>query len=570
MRLPGDFFTDFLPAGIPLDVGRPANPLMLARPRPARAADRWRSSTGVRPGLHVRSKCSWRFGILMKNGGPPASKGLHGIGEAVKRFRLQCRKGSMAGHKHQINATLQFLGGAGTVTGSKYLIRFAGRQVLLDCGLFQGLKKLRLRNWREPPFHPPDVDAVVLSHAHIDHSGYLPVMARRGFRGPVFCTPATQSLLGIMLPDSAHIQEEEAEYANRKRFSKHHPAKPLYTHTDVQQVLQLLNPQMYGEYFGAADGIQAKFRRAGHILGSAIIELRIGKGKPLTLVFSGDLGRWGRPMIRDPELTPHADVLLVESTYGDRTHPDNNPSDKLTHVVNDAAERGGVLLIPAFAVGRTQELIWRLRTLEEAGLVPRLPVYIDSPMATDVTEIFCKHPEEHDLDMELLMDEKRCPLCCKPYVFTRTKEESKALNRVSGPAIIIAASGMATAGRIVHHLKHRLPDKRTTVLLAGFQAAGTRGRALQQGAATLRMHGQDVPVRAKVETLDGLSAHADRREILRWLRGFVEPPQQTYIVHGEAEAADVLQETIATELGWDAVVARDLQTVSLHPDAARR
>jgi metallo-beta-lactamase family protein len=461
------------------------------------------------------------------------------------------------------NATLQFLGGAGTVTGSKYLIRSGGRQVLVDCGLFQGLKELRLRNWREPPFQPSDIDAVVLSHAHIDHSGYLPLMVRRGFRGPVFCTPATRSLLRIMLPDAAHIQEEEAAYANRKGFSKHHPAEPLYTGRDAQNALKLLKPHTYGEVFAATDGVEVKFRRAGHILGSATIELRLGQDDPLTLVFSGDLGRWGRPMIRDPELVPAADVLLVESTYGNRTHSEGNPSDGLARVVNQAAERSGALLIPAFAVGRTQELIWRLRELEEASLVPRLPVYIDSPMATDATEIFCQHPEDHDIDMKLLMDEHRCPLCCKPYTFTRTPDESKALNHVSGAAIIIAASGMATAGRIVHHLKQRLPDKRTTVLLVGFQAAGTRGRSLQDGAKFLRMHGLEVPVRASIETIDGLSAHADRLEIMRWLKGFIEPPRQTYIVHGEPNAADMLQETIATELRWNAKVAKDLQVVDL-------
>ena len=466
-------------------------------------------------------------------------------------------------HDGKLSATLQFLGGAGTVTGSKYLIQAGGQKVLLDCGLFQGLKELRLRNRREPLFQPSEIDAVVLSHAHIDHSGYLPLLARRGFRGPVFCTPATQSLLRIMLPDAARIQEEEAAYANRKGFSKHHPAEPLYTGRDAKNALKLLKPQRYGESFVATDDIQVTLRRAGHILGSATVELRIGDGRPTTVVFSGDLGRWGRPMIRDPELVLDADVLLVESTYGNRTHPDGNPSDGLARVVNDAAERGGALLIPAFAVGRTQELIWRLRELEEAHLVPRLPVYIDSPMATDVTDIFCQHPEDHDIDMKLLMDEQRCPLCCKPYTFTRTPEESKALNHIKGPAIIIAASGMATAGRIVHHLKHRVLSNNTTVLLVGFQAAGTRGRSLQDGAKFLRIHGHDVPVRAKVETIDGLSAHADRLEILRWLRGFVEPPRQTFIVHGEPTAADMLQETISAELRWSTALARDLQTVSL-------
>ena len=462
-----------------------------------------------------------------------------------------------------MKATLQFLGGAGTVTGSKYLIRVGERQLLLDCGLFQGLKELRLRNWREPPFESSKIDAVVLSHAHIDHSGYLPLLVKRSFRGPVHCTPATQSLLKIMLPDSAHLQEEEAAYANRKGFSKHRPAKPLYDGGDAAKALTLLSPHAYGEPFEVTEGVQATFRRAGHILGSATIELNIDHEKSLTLVFSGDLGRWGRPMIRDPELVPDADVLLVESTYGNRIHADGDPSEEFARVVNQAAERGGALLIPAFAVGRTQELIWRLRKLEEAGKVPRLPVYIDSPMAIDATQIFCQHPEDHDIDMKLLMDEHRCPLCCKPYTFTRTADESKALNEVKGPFIIISASGMATGGRIVHHLKQRLPDERTTVLLVGFQAAGTRGRALQDGAKFLRMHGQEVPVRAHVETISGLSAHADQNEILRWLRGFAKPPRQVFIVHGESASSSALQDIIKKQLSWHAEIAKDLQVIPL-------
>lgn len=458
--------------------------------------------------------------------------------------------------------TLQFLGAAGTVTGSKHLLKVGGKQVLLDCGLFQGLKELRLRNRSEPSFRPSDIDAVVLSHAHIDHSGYLPLLVRKGFRGPIYCTPGTRSLLKIMLPDAAHIQEEEAAYANRKGFSKHRPAEPLYVLRDAQDSLKLLESHMYGDSFQVTSDITALFRRAGHILGSASVELKIGSSNPVTLVFSGDLGRGGRPMIRDPELVRHADVLLVESTYGDRTHPNVNSSNQLEQVVNDAANRGGALLVPAFAVGRTQELIWRLRELEEAGRIPRLPIYIDSPMATDATEIFCQHPEDHDIDMKLLMDEHRCPLCCKPYTFTRTPEESKGLNHIKGPLIIVAASGMATAGRIVHHLKQRVSDPRTTVLLVGFQAAGTRGRSLQHGAKSLRLHGQDVPVRAHVATIDGLSGHADQGEILRWLRGFHEAPMNTYIVHGEPAAAQSFAERVKTQLGWNIHVARDNQVVA--------
>ena len=459
--------------------------------------------------------------------------------------------------------TLQFLGAAGTLTGSKHLIRAGGRQILLDCGLFQGLKELRLRNWREPPLAADQLDAVLLSHAHIDHSGYLPLLARRGYRGPIYCTPATRSLLRLMLLDSAHIQEEEAAYANRKGFSKHHPAEPLYRSRDAHRALKLLKPRLYGEPFAVTGDVTATFRHAGHILGSATVELKLGGADPLTLVFSGDLGRWQRPVIRDPEPVRSADVLLLESTYGNRDHPNTDPSEELARVVNDAARRGGALLIPAFAVGRTQELIWRLRALETAGRVPQLPTYIDSPMAADATEIYCRHSEEHDLDMQALTDADRCPLFSPAYTFTRTPQESKALNGIAGPLIIIAASGMATAGRIVHHLKQRLPDPKTTVLLVGFQAAGTRGRSLLDGAKFVRMHGQDVLVRAAVETIDGLSAHADRGEILRWLGGFEKPPRMTYLVHGEPQAATALEQLIRTDLGWNVAVAADQQTVAL-------
>lgn len=459
--------------------------------------------------------------------------------------------------------TLQFLGAAGTVTGSKHLVKAGGKQVLLDCGLFQGLKELRVRNWKEPSFRPSDIDAVVLSHAHIDHSGYLPLLVKRGFGGKVYCTRATESLLKIMLPDAAHIQEEEAAYANRKGFSKHRPAEPLYTIRDAQNALTLLDSRMYGDSFPVTAGITAKLRRAGHILGSATIELQIGESNPITLVFSGDLGRGGRPMLRDPELVARADILVIESTYGNRDHPSGDSSEQLARVINAAVERGGAILVPAFAVERTQELIWRLRELEEAGRVPRLPVYIDSPMATDATEIFCRHPEDHDIEMKLLMDEHRCPLCCKPYTFTRSPDESKALNNINGPVIIIAASGMATAGRIVHHLKQRVSDPQTTVLLVGFQAAGTRGRMLQDGVKFLRMHGRDFPVRAHIATIDGLSGHADRSEIIQWLGGFKIPPNKTYLVHGEPLAAETLASYIRTKLNWNAVVARDGQIVSL-------
>lgn len=467
--------------------------------------------------------------------------------------------------------TLQFLGAAGTVTGSKYLLRANGQQVLIDCGLFQGPKKLRNRNRSECPFEPSKIDAVVLTHAHIDHCGYLPLLTKRGFQGSVFCTPATKSLLNILLPDSAHLQEEEAAFLNRRnKRTGGALAEPLYTGNDAQQTLKLVTTQTYDQTFRVADGVTAHFRRAGHILGSANIEFTIGKETPIKLAVSGDLGRWGRPMIRDPEFITSADVLLVESTYGNRLHPSGDSNETLARVINESVARGGALLIPSFAVGRTQEIIWRIRELENAKAIPKLPVYIDSPMATSATDIFCDHPEDHDIDMKLLMDEHRCPLCCKKYEFTKTPQESKALNNIKGPVIIIAASGMATGGRIVHHLKHRLPSAKTTVLLVGFQAFGTRGRMLQDGNEKIRIYGQDVEVNATIETLHGLSAHADQSELLRWLKGFESPPRQTYIVHGEADAANTLAKILGDDWDWEVNVAEDGAVVNLTELAARR
>lgn len=459
-------------------------------------------------------------------------------------------------------ATLQFLGAAGTVTGSRHLVQVDGGRVLLDCGLFQGPKELRLRNWSQPPFNPKDIEAVLLSHAHIDHSGGLPLLVREGFRGPIFCTRGTADLLRVLLLDAAHLQEEEAATANRYGYAKHKPALPLYTTDDAEKALRRIEARPYGERFAVTKELGAMFRRAGHILGSASIELQIGNPDPFRLVFSGDLGRWDRPILHDPEMVPQADVLLLESTYGDRVHPPK-PEEGLARIVKEAVERGGALLVPAFAVGRTQELIWMLRQLEEVKLIPSLPVYIDSPMAINVADIYCRHPEDHNLDMKLMMDEERCPLCCKQYHLARTPDESKALNGLEGPLIIISASGMATGGRILHHLKLRLPNPHTTVLLVGFQAGGTRGRALQEGAKTVRIHGQNIPVRAKVETLDGLSAHADREEIRRWMSGFEKPPRQTFLVHGEPEPAQYLAEVLQTRMQWKVSVAQDGETVRL-------
>ncbi len=456
--------------------------------------------------------------------------------------------------------TITFLGAAGTVTGSKHLLGVGGRRILLDCGLFQGLKALRLRNWQPLPFDATRLDAVVLSHAHLDHCGALPLLVRQGFRGPIYCTAATKDLTAVILLDAAHLQEEEAAIANRHGYSKHRPALPLYATADAHAALGRLEVREYGTPFSVTENVTALFRRAGHILGAATVELDLGDRT--RLVFSGDLGRWDRPIIRDPELVPEADVLLVESTYGDRLHsPD--PEAALASVVRAAAARGGALIVPAFAVGRAQDLVWALRALEEAQAIPTLPVFVDSPMAIDVTDIYGRHPEDHDLDMKLLLDAKRRPLETTEYRLVHTAAESKALNDRKGPMIIISASGMATGGRVIHHLEARLPDDRTTVLLPGFQAAGTRGRALRDGAREIRIHGQAVPVRATVVALDGFSAHADRDEILRWLAGFRRPPRQVHVVHGEPQPADSLAATIRARFGWDASVAEDRATIAL-------
>lgn len=459
-----------------------------------------------------------------------------------------------------MSTTIRFLGAAGTVTGSMHLVTVNERRVLLDCGLFQGLKDLRLRNWREPPFDPKAIDAVVISHAHIDHTGSLPLLVRHGYRGPIYCTPATADLLGVLLPDSAHLQEEEADRANRYGYTKHAPALPLYTAADADRALGQLERTGYERPFAVAGDVTVTYRTAGHILGAATVDLRAGDGQ--RIVFSGDLGRYDRPILPDPEPVPEADVLLLESTYGDRQHP-TGTEDDLARVVNETAERGGALLIPAFVVDRTQEVLWLLQHLEEQRRIPVLPVFVDSPSATAVTEIYHRHVEEEDGEMRRRMQDGEDPLKPGRIVFCHSVEESKKLNDMRGPVIIVSASGMATGGRILHHLQHRLPDPRTTVLLVGFQAAGTRGRSLQDGAKTLKMFGEQVPVRAHVEMVNGLSAHADQSELLRWLGGFTRAPRTTYLVHGEPEAAQALALAITKRYGWAVRVAQDGEQVDV-------
>ena len=459
-----------------------------------------------------------------------------------------------------MSATLTFLGAAGTVTGSQHLLEDGSRRILMDCGLFQGLKQLRERNWATPRANAATLDAVLLSHAHIDHSGYLPRLSRAGFDGPVFCTGGTADLLAVMLPDAAHLQEEEAEWNNRHGVSKHDPALPLFTTEDADRVLARLKRIPFDTPFSPAPEVEARFVNSGHILGAGLIECRIG-GR--LVVYSGDLGRYGVPIMRDPDPVPAADVLLVESTYGDRLHTADDHSDKLAEAVSRAAKLKGWLLIPAFAVGRAQEVLYDLRELERARRVPALPVYLDSPMAIQATAIYASHPEEHDRELKEVTDAGQRPFATQRISLCRTVEASKRLNDTSGPGIIIAGSGMATGGRILHHLRRLLPETTTTVLFVGYQAAGTRGRLLRDGASTIKMLGQVVPVRAQIMASDAYSAHADRAEILRWLRGFTRPPTMTYIVHGEPRAAAALKDAIGQELRWPATVAEDGQRVTL-------
>ncbi|HXJ83377.1 MAG TPA: MBL fold metallo-hydrolase [Candidatus Methylomirabilis sp.] len=459
-----------------------------------------------------------------------------------------------------MSPALTFLGAAGTVTGSQHLLEDGARRLIMDCGLFQGLKELRLRNWAPPRIDPTALDAVLLSHAHIDHSGALPRLVRGGFRGPINCTPGTADLLRVMLPDAAHLQEEEADFNNRHGTSKHDPALPLFTADDAERALAQVKTVNFDESFAPAPGIEARFTASGHILGAALIQCRIG-GR--LVVFTGDLGRYGVPIMRDPEPVPEADVLLVESTYGDRLHPPDDHAETLAEAVGRAAATRGWLLIPAFAVGRAQEILYDLRRLEEAHRIPPLPVYLDSPMAIQATGIYATHPEEHDDALREAGKGGKRPFATRRIAVCKSVEDSKRLNAAAGPGIIIAGSGMATGGRILHHLRRLLPDEATTVVFVGYQAVGTRGRLLRDGARTLKMFGEAVPVRARIMASDAYSAHADQGEILRWLRGFERPPTMTYVVHGEPPAARALRDVIARDLDWPVAVAEDGRRVVL-------
>ena len=467
--------------------------------------------------------------------------------------------------------SVTFFGAARTVTGSKYLVESNGARVMVDAGLFQGLKELRVRNWQDLPFPASSIDAIVLTHAHLDHCGYLPRLVAQGFRGRVFCTQGTQDLCRIVLADAGRLQEEDAAYANRHQFSKHKPALPLYTEVDAQRAISQLQPCGYDRPMPVASGIEVDFINAGHLLGSSYVRMRID-GR--TILFGGDLGRFGRPVLPDPTMVSAADYLLVESTYGNRVHEKDDDGARLAEIVNDTFKRGGKLIIPAFAIGRVEELCYWLKRLEAERRIPVLPVFVDSPMAAAALARYTERvheldpelrPEEHDdraphdaaapdppeiRRRHAMQEREMCVFCTERFRVVGSAEESKQLTASRVPAIVISASGMAEGGRVLHHLKAALPHDRNTVLFAGYQGAGTRGRRLVDGEKSVKIHGEWVPVAARIERIDSMSAHADADEILRWLHGFAAPPRRTFIVHGEPDAQAALGERIDRELRW--------------------
>jgi len=444
---------------------------------------------------------------------------------------------------------ITFLGAAGTVTGSKYLLDTGRHKILVDCGLFQGFKPLRLRNWAKLPLDIQSLDAVVLTHAHLDHSGYLPLLVKNGFRGKIYCTRATRELCGIMLPDAGHLEERAAEDANRHGYSKHHPALPLFTEEDARRALTHLRPIDFDTPHDFGAGLTLTYNTAGHILGAAMARFRF---EEKAVLFSGDLGRPNDPVMKTPAPIGDIDWLVVESTYGNRSHPKTDPQEALAEIIHSTAAKGGTVVVPAFTVGRAQLLLYHLYHLKKDRRIPDLPIYLDSPMAIDAGDIFRAHPADHRLSAT------EAKAMCAVARQTPTSDESKAIDRSSMPSVILSASGMATGGRVLHHLKAFAPDPRSTILFTGFQAGGTRGAAMVAGAQSIKIFGQYIPVKARVQNLEMLSAHADADELLAWLQTALQtasrPPKTVYITHGEPEASDALRKRIADELHWKAHV----------------
>jgi metallo-beta-lactamase family protein len=465
--------------------------------------------------------------------------------------------------------SLTFLGAARTVTGSKHLLRHGDRQLLVDCGLFQGLKSLRERNWQALPIKSREIDGVVLTHAHLDHVGYLPRLVGQGFNRRVFCTPATAELAKVVMLDAAHLQEEDAERANRKKYTRHNPARPLFTVADAERAIALLQPLGYHRPMPVVPGFSAEFINAGHLLGSGYVRV-VHEESGKTILFGGDLGRYSRPVLPDPEPVAEADYLLVESTYGDRIHEPDDEGEALATIINETSERGGKVVIPAFALGRIEEVLYWIGRLEDEKKIPSLPVYVDSPMASTVLATYRNRLNELDTEIARAAANQRdrngrrlCAFCTDNLKVISSIAESRAVQESSAPSIVISSSGMATGGRVLHHLVHALPDARNTVLFVGYQSAGTRGRQLRDGAKVVKIHWQEIPVRAQIAAIDSMSAHADANEILRWLGGFSRPPATTFLVHGEPEPMDTLKRRIEQELGWRVHTPVHQETVGL-------
>ena len=450
---------------------------------------------------------------------------------------------------------LTFLGATQTVTGSKYLIETANHKILIDCGLFQGYKELRLRNWAKLPINPSEIDAVILTHAHIDHSGYLPLLIKNGFRGKIYSTSPTYELCSLLLPDSGYLHEEDARRANKYGYSKHHPALPLYTEEDGKKALGYFATEDFGTEIELDDGLKFKFKRAGHILGAACVKIE-QNGK--SIFFTGDLGRLNDPIMKEPESLEAADYIVTESTYGNREHGDEDPIDEMSEVINSTLSKGGTVLIPSFAVGRAQNILYYINRLKRTNRISSdIPVYLDSPMAIDATDIFNKYHNEHRLSKQETRE------ICGSAIFTRTADESKEIDNSTMPSIIISASGMATGGRVLHHLKRIAPDMKNAILFAGYQAGGTRGDRMVKGEKLIKIHGKMIPINARVENLDNMSAHADYDEIMSYFSNIKEKPKKVFVTHGEYEAANFLKKRLSKTYGWDCTAPDYLDSVEL-------
>ncbi|WP_026954763.1 MBL fold metallo-hydrolase RNA specificity domain-containing protein [Algoriphagus vanfongensis] len=462
-----------------------------------------------------------------------------------------------------MDVTVKFLGGAGSVTGSKYLIDLGEFEFLVDCGLFQGPRDLRERNWDKFPMPLQDMEAIIITHAHLDHIGYLPRLVRQGFSGPIYCTEPTAELAKILLLDSAKLQEEEAEYARKKGYSRHSDPQPLYTIEDAEAVFPLLVPQPFEEPFQIHPTITVTYYHAGHILGAAVTKILIrGDQQEKRLVFSGDLGRFHDPLLYPPTLVPRADILWIESTYGDRISPKTKPEEELGRAIRDIFDRDGLVIIPSFAVGRTQLVLYYLFQLMKKGKIPKVPIFLDSPMAINATKVYLDYGKDHQL-AAMLEQENQHPFNHDQLHYYQKQEQSKSLNEYRGRAIIISASGMATGGRVLHHLFHHLPHEKNGVIFVGYQAEGTRGRRLIEGEPSVRIYGLEVPVKAKIHQIEGLSAHADQEELLEWADGFCEKPKLTFIIHGEGRGAAVLSQKLKEENGWNTIIPQYLESFVL-------